>query len=180
MSASCGRVRSMLPAYGLEELSAADREAVREHLRECSDCRAEAASADPSLLFAAMPEESISSAEVASVVSSVRAAIAWKETERRVAESRRRPDGRGRRRAARAAAAAAVAFLTLAVPSGLRSPAPTPRAGASGVVPPVGVSAVAAPAEGAVKTSGGATVYDWNPGAGEPRVVWIVDGSLDI
>jgi hypothetical protein len=38
----------------------------------------------------------------------------------------------------------------------------------------------AAPQTGAVKASSGATVYDWNPGAGEPRVVWIVDGSLDI
>jgi hypothetical protein len=25
-----------------------------------------------------------------------------------------------------------------------------------------------------------ATIYDWNPGGGQPRVVWIVDRSLDI
>jgi hypothetical protein len=28
-------------------------------------------------------------------------------------------------------------------------------------------------------TDSGATVYDWNPGGDEPRVVWIVDRSLD-
>jgi hypothetical protein len=75
------------------------------------------------------------------------------------------------------AAAAAVVFLALAVPSGLRTPAPEPQRPAGPAAS--GVSAAAAPA-GTVKTSGGATVYDWNPGAGEPRVVWIVDGSLDI
>jgi len=30
------------------------------------------------------------------------------------------------------------------------------------------------------KVPGDATIYDWNPGGGQPRVVWIVDRSLDI
>jgi len=30
------------------------------------------------------------------------------------------------------------------------------------------------------KLPGDATIYDWNPGGGQPRVVWIVDRSLDI
>ncbi len=175
MSSSCDRTRASLAGYALDALSAEDRGAAREHLRRCPECRAAAAAADPVLLFSAMPEPRVDAAEVASVVSSVRAAIAWKEAERRVAPSL--PDGRARRRRARVAAAAAMFLLTLAVPSGLRSPAPE-RDGAAGT-PPGEVSAVAAPA-GAVKASGGATVYDWNPGEGEPRVVWIVDGSLDI
>jgi anti-sigma factor RsiW len=175
VSGSCDRARASLSGYGLEALSAEDRRAVREHLRGCPECRAAAAEEDPVLLFSAMPEPRVDATEIASVVSSVRAAIAWKEAERRVVSSR--PVGRSRRRRVRVAAAAAVFLLTLAVPSGLRTPAPE-RDGAAGT-PPGDASAVAAPA-GAAKASGGATVYDWNPGAGEPRVVWIVDGSLDI
>jgi hypothetical protein len=36
----------------------------------------------------------------------------------------------------------------------------------------------AAPAKGNLPAD--ATIYDWNPGGGQPRVVWIVDRSLDI
>jgi len=80
-----------------------------------------------------------------------------------------------------------VLLLTLAISSGPPRSAPTaPSApavksveAASAAQNAPGVSVVASP-EGAPKASGGATVYDWNPGAGEPRVVWIVDGSLDI
>ena len=39
--------------YGRESCSAADRRAVREHLAGCAACRAEAAAADPVLLFSA-------------------------------------------------------------------------------------------------------------------------------
>jgi len=178
VSAACDLVQARLAAYGRDELCAEDRRAFREHLRSCARCRTAAVSEDPSLLFASVAEAEghVDSAEVASLVSSVRAAIAWKEAERRVSESSR-PDRSDRRRRGRIAAAAAVVFLTLAVPSGLRSPAPEPQ---SPTGSPAGrVSAAAAPAA-TVKTSGGATVYDWTPGAGEPRVVWIVDGSLDI
>jgi hypothetical protein len=45
----------------------------------------------------------------------------------------------------------------------------------------VGSTPVAQPASGGILPAE-ATIYDWNPGAGpeEPRVVWIVDRSLDI
>ena len=174
MTAACERVRTKLPDYARESLSDASGRDVREHLRVCAECRVEAARLDPTLLFAAIPAEPVDSAEVDSVVAAVRGAIDWREAERRVAPASSESVARSRRRTGRVAAAAAVFLLTLAVPSGLRSPAP--RTGAA--------SAEARPAavtrEGTVKTSGGATVYDWNPGAGEPRVVWIVDGSLDI
>jgi hypothetical protein len=180
MSEACRRVRPKLTEYGREALAGAERGVVREHLKGCAGCRAEAASIDPALLFAGLPAEAVSADEVASVVASVRAGIALRQAERRIERpSRRRLGQVGRRRAIRAAAAAAVVLLTLAVPSGLRPPVSEKRAAEIGRSPAAGLSAVAAPAD-AAKAPGGATVYDWNPGAGEPRVVWIVDGSLDI
>ncbi len=180
MSASCGRVRGDLLAYGREELSAADRLAVREHLAGCAACRTEAASADPVLLFSGLSAAPVSSTEVASVVASVRAGIALRQSERRIeGHPVGRSLGKGRGRALRAAAAAAVVALTIAVPSGLRSPDAPAGSGIVTGAPRAGFASAAGP-EGAAKASAGATVYDWNPGAGEPRVVWIVDGSLDI
>jgi len=181
-TALCERTRAALPEYLAETLGESGRREVRGHLAVCAACRAEAASADPTLLFAFSNPPEVSSAEVASVVESVRAGIALREAERRIAPpAPRRASGR----AARAAAAAAVLLLTLAISSGPPGSAPPAPAGKSveaasaGPTALPGVAAVASP-EGAPKASGGATVYDWNPGAGEPRVVWIVDGSLDI
>ena len=37
-----------------------------------------------------------------------------------------------------------------------------------------------ASAPGGQRVPADATIYDWNPGGGQPRVVWIVDRSLDI
>lgn len=77
----------------------------------------------------------------------------------------------------------------------LSHPAPSPARAAS-AVGAVGVATTLEPIEGAVDgpaspfaASTGpakgnhpadATIYDWNPGGGQPRVVWIVDRSLDI
>jgi Putative zinc-finger len=179
MSAICERVRSRLPEYGREALPAVERHAVREHLLRCAACRAQAAADDPVLLFAGLPAEAVSSEEVASVVASVRAGIALRQAERRIERPSRRRGERGRRRVIRVGAAAAVVLLTLAIPSGLRSPAGEERAAETERAPAAAFSTVAGP-ESAAKASGGATIYDWNGGAGEPRVVWIVDGSLDI
>ncbi|HTO77086.1 MAG TPA: zf-HC2 domain-containing protein [Thermoanaerobaculia bacterium] len=182
MTALCERTRAALPEYLAESLGESDRRAVRNHVAVCAGCRAEAAAADPTLLFAFANPPEVSSAEVASVVESVRAGIALRQAERRIAPP---APSRPSRRGARAAAAAAVLLLALAISSGPPRSAPSapavkPVAAVSaGQRPEPGVSAVASP-EGAPKASGGATVYDWNPGAGEPRVVWIVDGSLDI
>jgi len=43
-----------------------------------------------------------------------------------------------------------------------------------------GPAAAATGATGGASRSIDATIYDWNPGGGQPRVVWIVDRSLDI
>ncbi|MGH9369494.1 MAG: zf-HC2 domain-containing protein [Thermoanaerobaculia bacterium] len=181
MSAACESVRRRLPRFAGEQLPEAERREVRGHLSRCAACRAEAASQDPTLLFAGLPSPAVSSEEVASVVASVRAGVALKQAERRIAARPARYPGEGEatRRWPRAAAAAAVALLTLAVPSGLQPPDSGQPAATAGRAPAAGLAASGAP-EGVVEASSGATVYDWTPGAGEPRVVWIVDGSLDI
>jgi anti-sigma factor RsiW len=180
----CERTRAALPAYLAESLGESERRALRDHLAVCAACQAEAAAADPTVLFAFANPPEVSPAEVASVVESVRAGIALRQAERRIAPpAPYRPSRRG----ARAAAVAAVLLLTLAISSGPPRSVPSApsapavkslEAASAGQNPTPGVSVVASP-EGAPKASG-ATVYDWNPGAGEPRVVWIVDGSLDI
>jgi hypothetical protein len=72
--------------------------------------------------------------------------------------------------------------MTLLLPGTARFPA---RTAATAVSPPVETAApgFAPAARGSSRTfPADATIYDWNPGAGveEPRVVWIVDRSLDI
>jgi hypothetical protein len=181
VSAVCESVRLGLPAYVLERLPEPERREVREHLAACAACRRAAASQDPTLLFAGLPAPGISSEDVASLVASVRAGIDWKEKERRLAGvPTRRDAGKHAGRAPRAAAAAVVALLTLAVPSSFSSRDSGPPASRDAAAVSPRPSADAASRRGAVEASSGATVYDWSPGAGEPRVVWIVDGSLDI
>jgi len=58
---------------------------------------------------------------------------------------------------------------------GMAAPAVAPE--------PAGAVSPFAEARGPVrgqKLPADATIYDWNPGGGQPRVVWIVDRSLDI
>lgn len=178
MSALCATVRGRLPGYLEDTLSAEDRRGYREHLASCEACRDQVAEIEPSLLFACVGPEEVSSEDVVQVLAGVRAGIAIADAERRAGLARKR----GRRRVAAMASAAALAAMTLVLPGG----GPTGRR----PVDPV-VAAPSAPAAGfapaaQIAPSGtfptDATIYDWNPGAAseEPRVVWIVDRSLDI
>jgi hypothetical protein len=56
------------------------------------------------------------------------------------------------------------------VPAGNPAPAPAP-APAGEIIEKTGETR---------KYPADATIYDFSPGAGEPRVVWIVDRSIDI
>lgn len=174
---SCPDVLARLASYSAEELSGTQRRAVREHLALCGACREAAVAADPTLLFAGTaPVEDVSAADMTRILEGVRMGVALKQAERRLAEHRKPA-----RRPAAVAAAAAVAFFTLALPGGLsqRAPAPAARATAGkSVTPGFAKASVTAPADAA----GGATVYEISPGSGpdNPRVVWIVDHSLDI
>lgn len=186
MSASCAEVRDRFDRYVAEHLDSTERREVREHLRVCRACAEQAAVSDPILLFAALPPEEVSAEEVSQVVSSVRTGVALRRAERRLARS-------PRHLAAIASAAAAVA-LTLLLPGRVGRVEKVPESAAAA---PVRLAPVlpareraaevpqlipgAAPAAGE-RFPAEATIYDWNPGASrdEPRVVWIVDRSLDL
>jgi anti-sigma factor RsiW len=187
MSASCREVLGRLGAYAAEKLPTAQRRAVREHLASCADCRREALEADATLLFAGpVPIEDVSSADAARILEGVRAAVSVRQAERRLVSGEAKDRSVGRRRAA-AAAVAAVALLTLtlpgALPRGVRAASGTGPGGPVPAQAPAFAAAVSRPPSGAPAVAPtGATVYEIAPGRGpnEPRVVWIVDGSLDI
>ena len=184
MSLSCQEARGHFEPYGEDALSEQQRRAVREHVRGCLPCRGKAA-ADPGLFFGVAPPEEVSPEEAAHILSAVRAGIALRSAERRLGGSP------ARRRAAAAACAAAIVAFTLALPGGPagRPQNDTQAAGRQKQAPaaflpvafPPASSETARAATGEKqKSPSNATIYDWNPGGQEPRVVWIVDRSLDI
>jgi hypothetical protein len=188
MSLSCAQALGRLHDYAAEALDSGERRALRDHLAACGDCRESAIHADPGLLFAGSAAPETSDEDVARILAGVRAGIAWRQAERKLGNRpvRRSPGKGGHARRRLAAMAAAVVALSLLVPaSTLRRGEPrtastlaAPRVRAEGPVVPA-----ARPAASEVPTSKfptDATIYDWSSGAGEPRVVWIVDRSLDI
>jgi len=183
MTLSCGEVRDRFEAYGAEALAAGERLAVREHLRSCEPCREEASASDPLFLFAGAGALPVSENETAGVLASVRTGIAFKSAERRL------QGPTARRRAGALLSAAAAVALTLLAPGAPARRAPTDalatKSGPAGrsFVPasnPVPAGAILPKAGVTKKYPADATIYDLSPGAGEPRVVWIVDRSLDI
>lgn len=178
MNVRCDRVRDRVEDYLEDALPADEVRDFRAHLQSCDECRDRVVSRDPSLLFTRVSRDEMSAEDVARVLAGVRTGIALREAERKVDRSR---SGARRRRFA-IASAAAVAAMTLLLPGTARFPE---RSAATAVTPPVESTApgFAPAARGSSRTfPADATIYDWNPGAGieEPRVVWIVDRSLDI
>ena len=178
MSAACGQVRGRLPEYLDDALPADDARALRGHLAACGACRDDLAAVEPTLLFARVSPAEVSPEDVRRVVEGVRAGVALRETERKLAL------GRARRRSRIAAMPPAppVPPIPHTSPGSPRSPFPPPTpAPPSAASPAPGFSPAARTAPSATFPAD-ATIYDWNPAAGtaEPRVVWIVDRSLDI
>lgn len=176
MSATCESVRAHLDEYLDDSMPPAEGRSFREHLGRCSACRDEVVTSEPSLLFAKAGPEDVSSEDVATVLAGVRAGVALMAAERKLGVV-----GRSRRRFGAMASAAALAAMVLVLPGSGRRPTEKltvarPEAPAAPGFAPAGQIGPAGtfPAD--------ATIYDWNPGAGteEPRVVWIVDRSLDI
>jgi anti-sigma factor RsiW len=185
VSVSCEKFRATLPGYLEDSLDAPERHEFRDHLASCPGCRDGFASVEPSLLFARVTPDEVSDGDVAKVLAGVRAGIALAETEKRAGSARRG----SRRRVAAVAASAALAAMTLLVPGSGRRPADavaTPvvaSAPAPATVFPAGRGFSPASEKAPATTfPADATIYDWNPGAAseEPRVVWIVDRSIDI
>jgi hypothetical protein len=183
MTLSCGEVRDRFEAYGSEALTAGERRAVREHLRSCEPCREEASAADPLFLFAGAGAPPVPADETAGVLAAVRTGIALKTAQRRLDLPT------ARRRAGALASAAAAVALTLLAPGAPARRAPREALATKGgpaarsFVPashPVPAGQILPKAGGTNKYPADATIYDLTSGAGEPRVVWIVDRSLDI
>jgi len=201
MSLSCREALAALPGYAAETLDRELRQSLRDHVATCGDCREVAVHTDPGMLFTGSARISpTTDEEVAQILAGVRAGIAWRQAERKLTgDSRLRrgtpPSPRARRRRGAAAAAAAVVALALLVPASTSRRGPravsnfaAPRveaqtqaqaqAKASGPVVPA--ARPASPEVPASKFPADATIYDLSKGVGEPRVVWIVDRSLDI
>jgi hypothetical protein len=180
LSLSCADVRLRFEAYGTDSLPPGERRAVREHLASCALCRQEAVAFDPVLLFTTCEPPLPSSEEASRILSAVHTGILLRQAERRLKAPRRRRVGA----LASAAAALALSLLAPGAPARRQSAAAPGLAAAKATFLPAAHSATAA--EGLEKTGGtgkfpaDATIYDWSPGAGEPRVVWIVDRSIDI
>jgi hypothetical protein len=180
---SCRLVRERFGGYAAEDLAAEERRAVREHLGVCAACRDAAAARDPLLVFAAAQAAPVSPEETGRVLAAVRAGIALQQARERLET----PSVR-RRVGALASAAAALALTLLAPGPAYRAPVPSSVSPAEGEAVEASFAPAANPApapEVFQKTDGtkypaDATIYELNPGAGQPRVVWIVDRSIDI
>lgn len=185
MTLSCEAIRARFGSYSAEDLAGEERRALREHLKICAGCREAAAARDPVLAFASAQAAPICPEEIGRVLAAVRAGIALQRVEKRLEAPALR-----RRAGALASAAAALALTLLAPGPAYRasSPSSVPPAARQAVESrfvPAGNPAPAPPPEilqerGAEKYPADATIYELNPGAGQPRVVWIVDRSIDI
>ncbi len=166
-----------------DDLDRQARRAAAEHLRDCGDCRLRALDRDPSVVFrlALSPQPAVSDEESQEILENVRIAIAIRRASRKI----EKPSlgGLGARRTAAAVAAAALLSLTASSPMTRRSASPVPQASsprpsaaafARGSAPDRSDEALA-PAT--------ATIYEWNPATNspdDPKIVWIVDRSLDL
>jgi len=192
VSLSCREALAALPGYAAETLERGLRQSLRDHVAACGDCREVAVHTDPGLLFTgSAPISPTTEEEVAQILAGVRAGIAWRQAERKLTGDRP-----ARRRRGAAAAAAAVVALALLVPASTsrrgqpravsnlaapRVPAQAQtQAQAQALDPVVPAARPVSPEVPASKFPADATIYDLSKGVGEPRVVWIVDRSLDI
>jgi hypothetical protein len=175
---SCGELSRRLPEYLEDALTVDEQRSMREHLSSCDSCRDEVGAVEPSLLFARVGPEDVAAEDVIRILDGVRAGIVLAETERKLGLAR----SRRRRRFAGMASAAAVAAMTLFLPGSGRRPTETQTVASPSVDHTAPGFSPAARGERRGTFPADATIYDWNPGAGsrEPRVVWIVDRSLDI
>lgn len=179
MTDACGSLAARVEAYRDDRLAGEERRAFRDHLASCASCRGEAIASEPTLVFAvAAAPRPVADAEARAILENVKAAIAVREAGRRLENGAHR----GRRPAAALGAAAILALAFSAplarrpsAPVAARPPAPAGIAGAANrIVRPGGE-------ESSMPTS--ATIYEWNPGTAspdDPKIVWIVDRSLDL
>ncbi len=85
----CNVFQELLSSYLDESLEEDGRGSFRRHLRECASCRELALSEDPSLLFAAAPEQIASQQDVEACAVAVTARIRQQRLARRLQKGRR-------------------------------------------------------------------------------------------
>ena len=166
-----------------DSLGRADRAAAADHVRSCADCRLRALEGDPAAVFrlALSPEPSVSDEETRQILENVRVAIAIRQASRRI--ERPAASWPGLRRTAAALAAAALLSLTASSPMSRTSRRAASPARGSSPAPSAFVRAAAPERSDDALAPATATVYEWNPGANspdDPKIVWIVDRSLDL
>jgi len=180
MTEACRTASARAEAYRQDRLAEAERLAFRAHLAECASCRRDAIAADPTLIFAVAPAPPpVGDAETRAILENVKAAIAVREADRRLR-------GNGARRARRSAAAlgaAALLALTFSAPVARRSVsiAAARPAGPGGIAG--AANRIVRPGSEEPSMPSSATIYEWNPGTAspdDPKIVWIVDRSLDL
>jgi anti-sigma factor RsiW len=174
VSGDCRALPARLDAYRSDRLADEDRRAFRGHLAECAECRAEAIASEPALAFAlAPPPPPVGEAEARAILDNVKAALAVRETGRML----ERGVLRGRRAAAGLGVAAILA-LAFSAPLSRRPPVAVPSA-----VRPAPPAGIVRPGGDEPSMPASATIYEWNPGTSspeDPKIVWIVDRSLDL
>lgn len=193
MTQACERFRSDLPAYLDDALAGETRTELRRHLGDCGMCRQFAVEREPSLLFAAPAVEAVDLDERESrqILEAVRGAVALRQAAARLEKPHAgRAPGRAAAAAIAAAAVGSLLFWSLprhhTAPGQIAAVAPVmiPQATAAVTLKSSGSRPVfpQAPGDTAV-TPASATVYEWTPASGDvkdPKIVWIVDRSLDI
>jgi putative zinc finger protein len=182
VTGGCPSVLALSDAYREDRLSREERRDFRAHLVSCDECRRMAMARDPAILFALAPApvDEGGEAEARAILENVRAALAIRDTSRKLDHS---VSARHGRRTAAAVGAAALLALTFSAPLTRRRPLPVSTAAAA----PRGIrnaaTKIVRPGADEPSLPSSATIYEWNPGAAspdDPKIVWIVDRSLDL
>ena len=182
VSAVCPPLSALSKSYREDRLSPEERRQFRAHLSSCEPCRSRAIAADPTMIFAVAPAPApTDAAESRAILENVKAAVAIREASRRLDRSAGVAHGR---RAATAVGAAALLALAFSAPL-VRRPisvaaAASPR---SSRISNAATKIVRPGAEDSSSMPSSATIYEWNPGTtspDDPKIVWIVDRSLDL
>jgi len=181
MSVPCPSADARIDAYRRESLPESDRRDLRAHLAECSGCRDRAIAADPAMIFAIARPAPSDDADVQArlVLENVKAALAVRSASRKIDRSHARHG----LRAAAAVAAAVLIALTSSSARRSRTVAATAARATTGNLQNAATKIVRPGADESPSMPSSATIYEWNPGTAspnDPKIVWIVDRSLDL
>jgi len=182
MSVPCPSADARIDAYRREALPESDRRYLRAHLAECSGCRDRAIAADPAMIFAIVPPRDSgddADAQARLVLENVKAALAVRSASRKIDRSHARHG----LRAAAAVAAAVLIALTSSSARRSRSVAATAARATTRNFQNAATKIVRPGADESPSMPSSATIYEWNPGTAspnDPKIVWIVDRSLDL